>query len=91
MDLSALTAISPVDGRYRRQVSALAPYFSEFGLIRYRVRIEIEYFIELCEWSIPQLAGVDPATFPSLRALYENFTEAARCELKKLKQRQTTM
>jgi adenylosuccinate lyase len=76
MTLSALTAISPVDGRYRRQVDSLAPYFSEFGLIRYRVRIEVEYFIALCEWPIPQLAGVDPTQFAGLRALYETFSEA---------------
>ncbi|GAB3892157.1 adenylosuccinate lyase [Spirosoma agri] len=82
MDLSALTAISPVDGRYRRQVDGLAPYFSELGLIHYRVRIEIEYFIALCEWPIPQLAGVEPAQFPALRALYENFTEADALRIK---------
>ncbi|QJW87892.1 adenylosuccinate lyase [Spirosoma taeanense] len=76
MDLSALTAISPIDGRYRRQVDALAPYFSEFGLIHYRVRIEIEYFIALCEWPVPQLSGVDSEQFPALRALYETFSEA---------------
>jgi adenylosuccinate lyase len=76
MDLSALTAISPVDGRYRRQVEALAPYFSEFGLIHYRVRIEIEYFIALCEWPVPQLDGVTPDQFPVLRAIYEQFSEA---------------
>jgi adenylosuccinate lyase len=82
MDLSALTAISPVDGRYRRQVDGLAPYFSELGLIHYRVRIEIEYFIALCEWPIPQLAGVEPAQFHALRALYENFTEADALRIK---------
>lgn len=76
MDFTALTAISPVDGRYRSQVEKLAPFFSEFGLIQYRVRIEIEYFIALCEWPIPQLSGVDPAQFSALRALYETFTEA---------------
>jgi len=76
MDLSALTAISPVDGRYRRQVESLAPYFSEFGLIRYRIRIEVEYFIALCEWPVPQLAAVNATHFPALRALYEQFTEA---------------
>ncbi|MBC3784428.1 adenylosuccinate lyase [Spirosoma utsteinense] len=76
MTLSALTAISPVDGRYRRQVDALAPYFSEFGLIRYRVRIEIEYFIALCEWPVPQLSSVDATQFPILRSLYESFSEA---------------
>ena len=76
MTLSPLTAISPVDGRYRRQVDALAPYFSEFGLIRYRVRIEIEYFIALCQWPLPQLSGVEPGQFAGLRALYETFSEA---------------
>lgn len=84
MNLTALTAISPVDGRYRRQVEALAPYFSEFGLIHYRVRIEIEYFIALCEWPIPQLAGVEPAQFPALRALYENFSEADALRIKEI-------
>ncbi|SFD14441.1 adenylosuccinate lyase [Spirosoma endophyticum] len=84
MNLSALTAISPVDGRYRSQVDVLAPYFSEFGLIHYRVRIEIEYFIALCEWQLPQLAGVDRAQFPALRALYENFTEADALRIKEI-------
>jgi len=72
----SLTAISPIDGRYAKQVTALAPYFSELGLIRYRVRIEIEYFIALCELPLPQLAGVEKATYPALRALYEQFSEA---------------
>ncbi|WP_019988609.1 adenylosuccinate lyase [Rudanella lutea] len=84
MELSALTAITPVDGRYRRQVTALAPYFSEFGLIRYRVRIEIEYFIALCEWPIPQLADTDTNLFPTLRGLYENFTEADALRIKEI-------
>ncbi|CCH56789.1 adenylosuccinate lyase [Fibrisoma limi BUZ 3] len=84
MNLSALTAISPVDGRYRRQVEALAPYFSEFGLIRYRVRIEVEYFIALCEWPVPQLKGVNTDDFPGLRALYENFTEADALRIKEI-------
>ncbi|CAN5417594.1 adenylosuccinate lyase [soil metagenome] len=84
MNLSALTAISPVDGRYRSQVDVLAPYFSEFGLIHYRVRIEIEYFIALCEWQLPQLAGVDRAQFPGLRALYENFAEADALRIKEI-------
>ena len=84
MTLSPLTAISPIDGRYRSQVDVLAPYFSELGLIRYRVRVEIEYFIALREWQIPQLAGVDPAQFPALRALYENFTEADALRIKEI-------
>ncbi|MCX6214825.1 adenylosuccinate lyase [Spirosoma sp.] len=82
MELSALTAISPVDGRYRSQVDALAPYFSELGLIHYRVRIEIEYFIALCEWQVPQLAGVDPSQFPALRAIYETFSESDALRIK---------
>ena len=84
MELSALTAITPVDGRYRRQVTNLAPYFSEYGLIRYRVRIEIEYFIALCEWPVPQLADVDAILFPTLRGLYENFTEADALRIKEI-------
>ena len=66
--LTSLTAISPVDGRYRRQVENLAPYFSEYGLIYYRVRIEIEYFIALCEIPLPQLAGFNKELYPQLRA-----------------------
>ncbi|GAB4049024.1 adenylosuccinate lyase [Spirosoma litoris] len=84
MSLSALTAISPVDGRYRSQVEALAPYFSELGLIHYRVRIEIEYFIALCEWPIPQLAGVDAAQFSVLRTLYETFSEEDALRIKEI-------
>jgi adenylosuccinate lyase len=84
MSLTELTAISPVDGRYRRQAAALAPYFSEFGLIRYRVRVEIEYFIALCELPLPQLAGVDAALFPRLRAVYETFSEADAQRIKEI-------
>lgn len=84
MELSALTAISPVDGRYRRQVEVLAPYFSEFGLIRYRIRIEIEYFIALCEYPIPQLSTVDHQLFSTLRGLYENFSEADALRIKEI-------
>ncbi len=76
MELNQLTAISPIDGRYRKQVESLAPYFSEFGLIKYRVRIEIEYFIALCQIPLPQLAGVSADLFPALRNIYLNFSEA---------------
>ena len=76
MELNQLTAISPIDGRYRKQVESLAPFFSEFGLIKYRVLIEIEYFIALCETGVPQLAGVEKSLFPSLREIYTNFSEA---------------
>jgi adenylosuccinate lyase len=70
MQLSNLTAIAPVDGRYRKQTESLAKYFSEFGLIRYRVLIEVEYFIALCKLPLPQLEDFDKALFPALRDLY---------------------
>ena len=70
-----LTSISPIDGRYAAQTSDLKLYFSEFGLIKYRVRIEVEYFISLCELPLPQLDGFDKSLFPKLRALYGNFSE----------------
>ncbi|MDY4991432.1 MAG: adenylosuccinate lyase [Prevotella sp.] len=75
MNLDILTAISPVDGRYRGKTESLAEYFSEFALIRYRVRVEIEYFIALCELPLPQLKNFDKALFPQLREIYHNFTE----------------
>lgn len=76
MELSSLTAISPVDGRYRNKVENLSLYFSEWALIRYRVRVEIEYFIALCELPLPQLSEVNPDLFPALRKIYTDFTEA---------------
>lgn len=76
MDLSLLTAISPIDGRYRGKTEPLADYFSEYALIRYRVRVEIEYFITLCELPLPQLEAFDKALFGRLRDIYRNFTEA---------------
>ena len=76
MELNLLTAISPVDGRYRKQTAALAPYFSEFGLIQYRVRVEIEYFIALCEIPLAPLKGFPKEHYAALRAMYTNFTEA---------------
>ncbi len=88
MELSALTAISPVDGRYRGKTSGLDLYFSEFALIRYRVKVEVEYFIALAELPLPQLAGVgevagDAGTlFARLRGIYENFTEADALRVK---------
>lgn len=80
MQLSQLTAISPIDGRYRNKCASLENYFSEYALIRYRVRVEVEYFIALCEIPLPQLSEVDKALFPELRAIYEGFTpeDAAR-------------
>ena len=76
MDLTQLTAISPIDGRYRGKTDALASYFSEFALIRYRVRVEIEYFITLCELPLPQLEQFDHSLFEPLRDIYRLFTEA---------------
>ena len=76
MELDLLTAISPIDGRYRGKAGALASYFSFFSLIKYRVQVEIEYFITLCELPLPQLASLDSARFDSLRDIYRNFTEA---------------
>ena len=76
MNLSPLTAVSPIDGRYHGKTESLSAYFSEFALIRYRVNVEVEYFIALCELPLPQLAGVDHAKFTNLRGIYQNFTEA---------------
>ena len=76
MDLSLLTAISPIDGRYRSKTEPLAEYFSEYALIRYRIRVEIEYFITLCELPLPQLADFDHSLFAPLRDIYREFTPA---------------
>ena len=73
MEFSPLEAISPVDGRYRRATADLADFFSENALIKYRVLVEVEYFIALCEMPLPQLAGFDRQLFKSLRSIYENF------------------
>lgn len=73
MSLSSLTAISPIDGRYRGKVEILENYYSEYALIRYRVKVEIEYFIALCKLPLPQLAGVDHALFGELRDIYAKF------------------
>lgn len=74
MSKNSLLAVSPVDGRYSRQTEPLQEYFSEFALIRYRIRVEIEYFIALCEIPLPQLADFDHAGFERLRDIYRNFT-----------------
>ena len=75
MNLDVLTAISPIDGRYRSKTEALADYFSEYALIRYRIRVEIEYFITLCELPLPQLKSFDHNLFPRLRDIYLKFDE----------------
>ncbi|MDR2801830.1 MAG: adenylosuccinate lyase [Prevotellaceae bacterium] len=82
MELTQLTAISPVDGRYRAQLSPLAAYFSEYALIRYRLLVEVEYFIALCEWPLPPLKTFDKKNYPVLRRMYENFSEAQAAEIK---------
>jgi len=84
MKLDELTAISPIDGRYRGKTASLAAYFSEYALIRYRVRVEIEYFITLCELPLPQLAHFDHALFEALRDIYRNFTEEDAARVKKI-------
>ena len=75
MKLNELTAISPIDGRYRGKTKDLAAYFSEYALIKYRVRVEIEYFIALCQLPLPQLEGFDANLFERLRDIYRNFSE----------------
>lgn len=84
MDLNDLTAISPIDGRYRSKVNGLAPYFSEYALIRYRVKVEVLYFIALCEIPLPQLKDVDHAVFNDLKAIYDNFSEADAQKIKEI-------
>lgn len=84
MLLNKLTAISPVDGRYRNQTEKLADYFSEYALIRYRIRVEVEYFIALCELPLPELSGVEKSKFEALRALYLDFSEADALRVKEI-------
>ena len=86
MILDALTAISPIDGRYRSKTAPLADFFSEYALIRYRVRVEIEYFITLCELPLPQLASFDHQLFSSLRKIYQDFSEADAARVKDIEQ-----
>ena len=74
MELNMLTAVSPIDGRYRGKTEALAEYFSEYALIRYRVRVEVEYFIALMHLPLPQLQGI-PVSDEQLRDIYRKFTE----------------
>jgi len=82
MQLTSLTAISPIDGRYRSKCEILDQYFSEYALIRYRVKVEIEYFIALCELPLPQLADVPASLFDTLRDIYRNFSQADALEVK---------
>jgi adenylosuccinate lyase len=84
MKLNDLTALSPIDGRYRKVTKDLSTYLSEFGLIKYRVQVEIEYFIALCELPLPQLSGVDKNLFGQLRAIYSDFTEEDALKIKEI-------
>lgn len=84
MEQTALRAISPIDGRYRKQTELLGNYFSEEGLIKYRVQVEIEYFIALCEIPLPQLSTFDPFTFTKLREIYTDFTTSDALRIKEI-------
>lgn len=84
MDLNTLTAISPIDGRYYRQTEQLSVYFSEYALIRARVRVEVEYFIALCELPLPELKGIDHKVFQAMRALYEQFSMEDAAHVKEI-------
>lgn len=84
MELDILTAVSPIDGRYRSKTEVLAQFFSEYALMKYRLRVEIEYFISLCELPLPQLASFDHGLFPSLRGIYQNFSEADASRVKEI-------
>ena len=84
MTLDALTAVSPIDGRYRGKTECLADYFSEYALIRYRVRVEIEYFITLCELPLPQLESFNSTLFEQLRDIYRNFNETSAARVKEI-------
>lgn len=84
MELDLLTAVSPIDGRYRGKTEALAMYFSEYALMKYRVRVEIEYFITLCELPLPQLKEFDHQLFESLRDIYRNFSESDAARIKEI-------
>lgn len=84
MDLDILTAVSPIDGRYRSKTEALAPYFSEYALMKYRVRVEIEYFITLCELPLPQLAAFPHDLYDKLRGFYQKFSEADAARVKEI-------
>ena len=81
-----LKAISPIDGRYADKTTSLVPFFSEMALIRYRVQVEVEYFIALCELPLPQLADFPKEKYANLRKLYQNFTEEEALKVKEIEQ-----
>ena len=84
MNLTELTAISPIDGRYGRVTKGLRTYFSEAALIKYRVRVEIEYFIALCELPLPQLADFDKSLYGAIRNIYIDFSEKDALAIKEI-------
>ena len=84
MELNTLTAISPIDGRYRGKAEALAAFFSEYALIKYRVQVEVEYFIALCELPLPQLQDIDKNVYAALRDVYRNFSEKDAQRIKEI-------
>ncbi len=84
MKLDSLTAISPIDGRYRGKTEILSAYFSEYALIKYRVQVEVEYFIALCELPLPQLKGIEEGEFEQLRAIYRQFSQADAQRIKEI-------
>lgn len=84
MDTHSLLAVSPIDGRYESKTDSLKPYFSEYALMRYRIRVEIEYFIALCEIPLPQLADIDRSKFAAMRRIYEVFTPEDALEIKEI-------
>ena len=87
MELSPLTALSPVDGRYRSQLEELVPYFSEYALIRYRLLVEVEYFITLCQMPLPQLSTFSPNLFSTLRNIYQQFSQEDAIKIKELEKK----
>src|SRR5690606_6268485 len=84
--MTPISEISPIDGRYHSKTKSLVPYFSEEALIKYRVRVEIEYFISLCTLPLPQLKEVNPDVFTDLRGIYENFSNENALEIKKIEE-----
>ena len=85
--MDPLLAISPVDGRYAGKTAELSAFFSEYALMRYRVLVEVEYFIALCEKPLPQLLDIDPAVYPQLRAIYGDFTQEDAARIKEIERR----
>ena len=90
MQLNSLTAISPIDGRYRSKCEKLDRYFSEYALIRYRVKVEVEYFIALCQIPLPQLSGVNPSVFGQLRDICRDFEVADAARIKEIRSEEHT-